>query len=260
MDVALRGANRDAQRARDLLVGEAEHVAEEDDRALVGGEAAERAGEIAALLELRHQVGSAEWDLVIVDCAPTAETLRLLSLPEVMNWYIERIFPVERRVVKTLRPIVSKMTTLPIAGERVGRATLSRLARCLAVGMQSGVPIVQGLTVVADVVDNVYIAQRIEQMRDGVERGESLLRTAVAVGVFTPVVLQMIAVGEETGELDELLAEVGRMYEREVDYDIRTLSANIEPILTVAMGVMVLVLALGVFLPIWGLGKVMLAR
>jgi MSHA biogenesis protein MshG len=149
---------------------------------------------------------------------------------------------------------------LPIAGGIIAKATLSRLARSLAVSMQSGVPIVQGLTVVADVVDNVYIAQRIEQMRDGVERGESLLRTAAAVGVFTPVVLQMIAVGEETGELDELLSEVGRMYEREVDYEIRNLSANIEPVLTVAMGVMVLILALGVFLPIWGLGKVMLAR
>jgi len=149
---------------------------------------------------------------------------------------------------------------LPIAGGIIAKATLSRLARSLAVSMQSGVPIVQGLTVVADVVDNVYIAQRIEQMRDGVERGESLLRTAAAVGVFTPVVLQMIAVGEETGELDELLSEVGRMYEREVDYEIRNLSANVEPILTVAMGVMVLILALGVFLPIWGLGKVMLAR
>ena len=150
--------------------------------------------------------------------------------------------------------------SLPIAGDIITKATLSRLARSLSVAMQSGVPIVQGLTVVADVVDNVYIAQRIEQMRDGVERGESLLRTAVAVGVFTPVVLQMIAVGEETGELDELLAEVARMYEREVDYEIRNLSANIEPMLTVAMGVMVLVLALGVFLPIWGIGKVMLAR
>jgi MSHA biogenesis protein MshG len=132
---------------------------------------------------------------------------------------------------------------LPIAGEIIYKATLSRLARSLAVAMDSGVPIVQGLTVVADVVDNVYTAQRI-----------------AAVGVFTPVVLQMIAVGEETGELGEMLAEVGRMYEREVDYDIRNLSASIEPILTVAMGVMVLVLALGVFLPIWGLGKVLLAR
>ncbi|MGH8737224.1 MAG: type II secretion system F family protein [Burkholderiales bacterium] len=149
---------------------------------------------------------------------------------------------------------------LPIVGSIIAKATLSRLSRSLSVAMQSGVPIVQGLTVVADVVDNVYIAQRIEQMRDGVERGESLLRTAAAVGAFTPVVLQMIAVGEETGELDEMLGEVGRMYEREVDYEIRNLSANIEPILTVAMGVMVLVLALGVFLPIWGIGKVMLHR
>jgi MSHA biogenesis protein MshG len=149
---------------------------------------------------------------------------------------------------------------LPIAGGIINKATLSRLVRSLSVAMQSGVPIVQGLTVVADVVDNVYIAQRIEQMRDGVERGESLLRTASAVGIFTPVVLQMLAVGEETGALDELLADVGEMYEREVDYEIRNLSANIEPILTVAMGVMVLVLALGVFLPIWGIGKVMLAR
>ena len=149
---------------------------------------------------------------------------------------------------------------LPIAGHIIAKATLSRLTRSLSVAMQSGVPIVQGLTVVADVVDNVYIAHRIEQMRDGVERGESLLRTAAAVGVFTPVVLQMIAVGEETGELDELLAEVGRMYEREVDYEIRNLSANIEPILTVALGGMVLILALGVFLPIWGIGKVMLAK
>jgi MSHA biogenesis protein MshG len=150
--------------------------------------------------------------------------------------------------------------SLPIAGGIVTKSTLSRLVRSLSVAMQSGVPIVQGLSVVADVVDNVYIAQRIEQMRDGVERGESLLRTAAAVGIFTPVVLQMLAVGEETGALDELLAEVGGMYEREVDYEIRNLSANIEPILTVALGVMVLVLALGVFLPIWGIGKVMLAR
>ena len=67
--------------------------------------------------EARTRIVDSRPDLLIVDCAPTAETLRLLSLPEVMNWYIERIFPVERRVVKTLRPIVSKMTTLPIAGE-----------------------------------------------------------------------------------------------------------------------------------------------
>jgi MSHA biogenesis protein MshG len=97
-------------------------------------------------------------------------------------------------------------------------------------------------------------------MREGVERGESVLRTAVTTGVFTPVVLQMIAVGEETGELDDLLGEVADMYEREVDYEVRNMSANVEPILTIFLGILVLVLALGVFLPIWQMGNVMLKK
>jgi MSHA biogenesis protein MshG len=87
-----------------------------------------------------------------------------------------------------------------------------------------------------------------------------VLRTASASAIFTPVVLEMISVGEETGELDDLMAEVADMYEREVDYDIKNLAANIEPILTIALGVMVLILALGVFLPIWGMGNVMFKK
>src|SRR5262245_39480113 len=75
--------------------------------------------EIFALVDVKTHVESGAYDVLIVDCAPTAETLRLLSLPDVMQWYIERIFPVERRIVKTVRPIVSRVTTLPIAGERV---------------------------------------------------------------------------------------------------------------------------------------------
>jgi len=149
---------------------------------------------------------------------------------------------------------------IPVAGNIIFKATLSRFARAFAIASRAGVPIVQGLTVVASVVDNAYLARRVEQMREGVERGESILRTAVAAGVFTPVVLQMIAVGEETGELDDLLNEVADMYEREVDYEIKNLAANVEPIITVALGVLVLILALGVFLPIWELGKVMLKK
>src|SRR5439155_10450196 len=72
-----------------------------------------------SLIDVKTHVESGAYDVVVVDCAPTAETLRLLSLPEIMSWYIERIFPVERRVVKAVRPIVSRMTTLPIAGDRV---------------------------------------------------------------------------------------------------------------------------------------------
>jgi len=149
---------------------------------------------------------------------------------------------------------------LPLAGPILLTATLARFSRSFALASRSGVPIVQGLNSVAEVVDNAFIARRIGQMRDGVERGESVLSTAAATGVFTPVVLQMIAVGEETGELDDLMQEVAEMYEREVDYDLKSLSAKIEPILIVGLGILVLILALGVFLPIWDLGKVALRK
>ena len=86
--------------------------------------------EIFSLIDVRTHVESGAYDMLVVDCAPTAETLRLLSLPEIMNWYIERIFPVERRVVKTIRPIVSRMTSLPIAGDQVF-AAVERLHRNL---------------------------------------------------------------------------------------------------------------------------------
>jgi len=149
---------------------------------------------------------------------------------------------------------------IPIAGKIILKATLARFARSFALALQSGVPVVQSLTTVALVVDNDYIGQRVEQMRDGVERGESVLRTAVAAGIFTPVVLQMVAVGDETGELDALMREVADLYERDVEYEVRTLSQQIEPILIVGLGGLVLVLALGVFLPIWDLGKAAISR
>lgn len=149
---------------------------------------------------------------------------------------------------------------IPIAGKIILKGTLARFARGFALSSKSGVPIVQGLTVIAQTVNNAYIASRVEQMRDGVERGESILRTAVTTGVFTPVVLQMVAVGEETGELDDLMDEVADMYEREVDYELKTLSAQIEPILIIMLGILVLILALGVFLPIWDLGQVAMRK
>jgi MSHA biogenesis protein MshG len=149
---------------------------------------------------------------------------------------------------------------LPLAGPIILRATLARFARGMSLAVRAGVPIVQSISVVAEVVANSYMAVRIRHMRDGVERGETVLRTATASAIFTPVVLEMISVGEETGELDDLMAEVADMYEREVDYDIKNLAANIEPILTIVLGVMVLILALGVFLPIWGMGSVMFKK
>lgn len=149
---------------------------------------------------------------------------------------------------------------LPIVGDIILKATLARFARSFALSSQSGVPLVQALTVVAQTVDNAFIGSRIEQMRDGIERGETITRCAAATGVFTPVVLQMIAVGEETGELDNLLFEIAGMYERETDYSIKGLSAAIEPILLAVIAVLVLLLALGVFLPLWNLGQAAMGK
>jgi MSHA biogenesis protein MshG len=144
---------------------------------------------------------------------------------------------------------------LPVAGPIVLKATLARFARSFAMASRSGVPITRAMTVVAQTVDNAWIGDRIERMRDGIERGESLSRCAAAAGVFTPVVLQMITVGEETGELDTLLVEIAEMYERDTDYAIKGLSASIEPLLLAVIGVFVLLLALGIFMPLWNLGQ-----
>jgi MSHA biogenesis protein MshG len=148
----------------------------------------------------------------------------------------------------------------PISGKIVLKATLARFARSFALAIRSGVTAVHGLTLVAQVVDNRYMADRIERMREGVERGESVLRTAVASGVFTPVALQMVLVGEESGSLDDMMDEVADMYTREVQYELKTLGSQIEPVLIVLLGVLVLIVALGVFLPIWDLGRVALQR
>ena len=96
----------------------------------------------------------------------------------------------------------------PVAGKIIRKATLARFASSFAMASRSGVPIIQALANVAQTVDNDYIAAKVDGMREGVERGESILRTAIGAGVFTPVVLQMIAVGEESGSLDEMMQEV----------------------------------------------------
>jgi len=142
---------------------------------------------------------------------------------------------------------------LPLAGPVFEKVALGRFARTFSMVMRAGLPIVQGLNVVAGAVGNAWVAKNVTGMREGVERGESLHRTAQHSGMFTPLVLQMIAVGEETGAVDELLGEVAEFYDAEVEYDLKQMSDAIEPILIVFIAGLVLILALGVFLPIWDL-------
>jgi MSHA biogenesis protein MshG len=140
---------------------------------------------------------------------------------------------------------------MPLIGSILERAVLGRFARSFAMMLSSGVPITSALTLVSEAVDNVYVGTKIINMKKTIERGESLLRSATRAEMFTPLVLQMIAVGEETGQVEDLLNEVANYYEREVDFDLKNLTAKIEPILVSVVAGMVLILALGIFTPMW---------
>jgi MSHA biogenesis protein MshG len=140
---------------------------------------------------------------------------------------------------------------LPVLGTLTHEAILARVSRSLSISLTAGMPMIQTLNVIAKSAGNEFMAERINRLRIAVERGDPLSRAAASVDMFPPLVLQMMTVGEETGELAELLDEVADFYEREVDYALKNLSAAIEPILIVFVGGIVCVLALGVFLPMW---------
>lgn len=145
---------------------------------------------------------------------------------------------------------------LPIVGGIVYRATLARFARSFAMTTRSGVPVTQGLLAVSRAIDNLYLSGKVRGMNAGIQRGENLTRVATASGMFSPLVLQMLALGEETGQIEDMMEESAEFYERDVDYDIDRLGDLIQPVVTVILGVMVLVLALGVFLPMWELTSI----
>ncbi|MGI9202939.1 MAG: type II secretion system F family protein [Woeseiaceae bacterium] len=140
---------------------------------------------------------------------------------------------------------------IPVTGIIVRNAALSRITRSLAVSLSAGLPINETLHTVSASIGNSWLGQKMALLSSGIERGESLSATASQHQIFTPLILQMIALGEETGAMPELLEESSDFYKREVDYDLDNLSAALEPILIVTVGVVVLVLALGVFLPMW---------
>jgi MSHA biogenesis protein MshG len=148
-----------------------------------------------------------------------------------------------------------KKLKFPLIGSILERIALARFSRSFAMMFKAGVPILKCMTIVSESVANRHIGRAVNTMATGVERGESLTSTAAATGLFTPLVLQMMSVGEETGSVDTLLDEVADFYEQEIDYELKQLADAIEPILLVFLGGLVLVLALGVFLPIWELSS-----
>lgn len=144
---------------------------------------------------------------------------------------------------------------IPVVGSIIERATMERFSRSFAMILNAGVPLIQGLVIVAKAVGNEYIGSKLHSMRLGIEKGDSISRMARSIELFPPLVIQMIMVGEESGNIAEMLNEVADFYEGEIDVELKNLSSAIEPFLIVIIGMIVLVLALGIFLPMWDLSS-----
>jgi len=142
---------------------------------------------------------------------------------------------------------------LPIVGRIMTKGTTARFCRSFGMAMNSGVPIVTALALVSRVVDNAFYHERIMTMRDAVSHGDSLLRAFLASGIFSPVELQMISVGEETGDIETMVQQLATLYQDEVEYEASQLAETLEPILLVFMAALVLLLLLGIFLPMWNM-------
>ncbi len=144
---------------------------------------------------------------------------------------------------------------VPIFGPIFLKIAMSVFARTLSTLNRSGLSIIENLEICSDVVNNIPIAEVINDIKESVKRGESIAVTMKKSKFFTPMVVQMMSAGEESGELDNMLVKVSEYYDMEVDYSIKNIASLIEPILLVFLGGMVLFLMLAIFLPMWDMTK-----
>lgn len=142
---------------------------------------------------------------------------------------------------------------IPVIGWLIHRILLARFARLLALVLRAGITATEGIQMVGASTGNVYVAQKIKNVTDLIVRGNTISAAIAKTELFPPLIIQMIILGEESGTIDHLLEEVAEYYQREINYDIVRLSDSIEPMMLVIIAVMVLILALGVFLPLWSM-------
>ncbi|MFC2177088.1 type II secretion system F family protein [Actinomycetota bacterium] len=139
----------------------------------------------------------------------------------------------------------------PVFGKLAHKTALSRFSRTLAVLSRTGVPILQAIDIVAETSGNRLVSKALDDVKESVRSGESLAAPLARHDVFPPMVVQMMAVGEETGEIDAMLAKVADFYEREVEDTVSALTSLIEPLLIVVMGVTVGGILIALYLPIF---------
>jgi MSHA biogenesis protein MshG len=144
---------------------------------------------------------------------------------------------------------------VPVFGPLFLKIALSRFAYIFVMLNRSGIPILQTLEITAATIDNVILSEAIEEIKRKIQGGSSLTNAMSESGRFTPLIIQMLSVGESSGTLDEMLMRVTEYYDLEVENSIKKLSTYVEPTLTLFLGVVVLFLALAVFLPWWNLAS-----
>lgn len=146
---------------------------------------------------------------------------------------------------------------IPIVGWLLHRIILARFARLYALVLRSGLTAMEGIELVGNSTGNAFMAKKIKRVSSLVARGNTIANSIAQTELFPPLVIQMITLGEDTGNIEELLDEVAEFYQREITYDLVRLSDVIEPIMLLVMAAMVLILALGVFLPMWDMASQM---
>ena len=146
---------------------------------------------------------------------------------------------------------------MPLVGSILERAMLARYARSFSMTFGAGLPVIESLRGAARSTDNRHLEGCFDDMRQRIQRGQTFTRSAAEAGVFDPLILQMLSVGETTGSLAEVHRDIAETYEGEVDYDLKHLTDLIEPLLIVGAGIVVFILALGVYLPMWELSTAM---
>ncbi|MBQ3681522.1 MAG: type II secretion system F family protein [Succinimonas sp.] len=173
--------------------------------------------------------------------------------PYMLGFIVALPFLIRRALkIKTVRYHWDRLKLkIPVIGSILRRALLGRFCRSFSLMLRAGVQLNMALTLVASAIDNRFLEDRVNAMRREIEHGNSLATVAMQSNMFTPLVLQMFAVGDETGRVDELLLEAALHYEREVDYELKALTSKIEPLLLVFVALLVGVLALGIFTPMW---------
>jgi MSHA biogenesis protein MshG len=144
----------------------------------------------------------------------------------------------------------------PVFGALFSKIYLSRFGRMLAAMLNSGIPILEALTVTAATVENRVISRVIIDIRNDVAQGKSLAEPMRGSKIFPPIAISMVAIGEKAGTLEKMLDKTADYFDREVDYTIENLTPLLEPILILGLGVVLLVFAMGIFLPMWDLVKV----